>query len=155
MRILFLDFDGVISTNRAYLANGSLGITDHDERWIDPIATTMIADLCARYNYQIVVTSTWRKFGKERCTVALKRANIWMHHDWRTKEIWPKGPNSSAGSRPAEIEEWLSRNPCESYLIIDDDGFNWLPEQAERWIKTDTCNGFSTENYEQVINWNS
>ena len=148
--ILFLDFDGVISTNRAWLAQKD--IDDFYLRWIDPIAVRMIADLCAQYNFQIVIISTWRKFGKAECTTALGRANIYIHNDWRTEEIWPKGPNGSAGSRPAEIDDWLARNGNPDYLIIDDDSFNWTEEQAARWIKTDTCNGFSTENYEEVTN---
>jgi hypothetical protein len=155
MKIMFLDFDGVISTHRALIANRCKTFVHRDIDWIDPIAVKMIADLCAQFNYQIVVTSTWRKFGKQTCTEALGRANIWMHYDWCTKEIWPKGPNASAGSRPAEIEDWIARNgPVEDYLIIDDDGFNWLPEQVTRWIKTDGLNGFSTENYNEVLNRN-
>jgi hypothetical protein len=153
VKILFLDFDGVISTNRAYLANGVTGFLHRDERWIDPIAVAMIADLCTKYNYQIVVTSTWRKFGKARCTTALGRANIWMHDDWCTKDLWATA--DSKGSRPMEIDDWLGRHlECENFLILDDDGFDWTPEQADRWIRTDTLNGFSTENYEEVMNRN-
>lgn len=160
MKIMFLDFDGVISTHRALAANRYGCYADDRMRWIDPVAVGLIADLCARFNYQIVVTSTWRKFGKQVCTEALGIANIWLHHDWLTDEIWPKGPNSSAGSRPAEIEDWLDRQrgfgePVTDYVILDDDSFNWLPDQRERWIKTDGLNGFSAENYEAIVNRNA
>lgn len=156
MKIVFLDFDGVISTNRAWLAQKD--IEDFYDRWIDPVAVKMIADLCAQFGYQIVVTSTWRKFGWDVCHSALGIAEEYIHDDWRTKEIWPKGPNGSAGSRPAEIADWWDRNAHygeNEYIIVDDDSFNWTPEQAERWIKTDGLNGFSTENYEEVMNRNA
>jgi hypothetical protein len=154
VKILFLDFDGVISTNRAWLANKLLGIDDFYDRWIDPMAVAMIADICEQFDYTIVVTSTWRNFGYQHCHRALGMAAQYLHADWRTKEIWPKGPNSSAGSRPAEIADWLSRYEVEDYIIVDDDSFNWLPDQRERWVKTDQLNGITTENYEDVMNRN-
>lgn len=154
MKIIFLDFDGVISTNRAYLANMADSVLHRDEKWIDPIACTMLRRLCKQYEYTLVVTSTWRKFGKPRIQSVLTQHNLWeyVHEDWKTVEIWDKG---SRNSRPLEIEEWLSRNKCDHYLILDDDCFNWTEHQFTRWIKTDTLNGFSTQNYEAVVNANS
>jgi len=157
-KIMFLDFDGVISTSRAWVAQKH--IEDFHTRWIDPIAVGLVTEACREFGYTIVVTSTWRKFGEEACRKALGVAAQFLHDDWRTKEIWPKGPNSSAGSRPAEIEDWLKRNggfdgKFEDYIIVDDDGFNWLPDQIDRWIKTHQLDGFSTNNYEELINRNN
>jgi len=150
MKIFFLDFDGVISTNRAWIANKH--IDDFYDRWIDPLAVGMIAELCGDYGYTIVVTSTWRKFGYDNCKRALGPCAAYLHDDWRTKDLWFSG--DSKGTRPAEIDDWIARNGCDDYLILDDDGFDWTDHQRERWIKTQQLNGFSTEDYEQVMNVN-
>ena len=55
--VLFLDFDGVISTPRAKHATGE---------WIDPIATALLAKLQREQGFQIVVSSTWRHM-EQRC----------------------------------------------------------------------------------------
>ena len=149
-KILFLDFDGVISTTRAYVAQEV--IEDFYDRWIDPVAVKLIAKICSGNNYEIVVTSTWRKFGKETCVRALGRANIWLHDDWCTKDLWT---TDSKVSRPQEIDDWLGRNECDSFLVIDDDSFDWTDEQRKCWIKTDQLNGISTENYEDIMNRNN
>lgn len=156
MKIMFLDFDGVISTNRAWLAQKH--IDHHDLRWLDPIACKMVKELCEKFGYTIVVTSTWRNFGMERVAACMGMHGLWnlTHSDWRTKEIWEHG---SKATRPYEIIDWLDRQrgfgePVTDYIIVDDDGFDWTDEQAARWIRTDTTNGISTENYEAICNLN-
>lgn len=150
MRVLFLDFDGVISTNRAYLAQKH--IDNRDLRWLDPVACGLIKDLCKEFNLQIVVTSTWRKFGLDRVAACLGMHGLWKftHTDWRTKDLWAK----DGTCRPNEIRDWLARNPeCDDWLILDDDEFRWDDEQRRRWVHTHIMDGFSTDNWEQVMNY--
>lgn len=153
MKIIFLDFDGVISTNRAWIAQEH--IKHFDMRWLDPIACGLIAKLCARYDYKIVVTSTWRKYGYERVSACLSIVGLfeYLHDDWCTQDLWSSG--SSSGSRPLEIDAWLLDNSdVTDYLIIDDDSFDWTDQQRNNWIKTNQLDGFSTLDFEKVININ-
>ena len=43
-KIMFLDFDGVISTSRAWVAQKH--IEDFHTRWIDPIAVGLVTEAC-------------------------------------------------------------------------------------------------------------
>src|SRR3546814_4199734 len=61
--IAFLDFDGVISSPRAYVVQPEL---PRDHRWIDPVSCKMIAKLQSDYGFQIVISSTWRGFGRDK-----------------------------------------------------------------------------------------
>src|SRR3546814_10538871 len=100
--IAFLDFDGVISSPRAYVVQPEL---PRDHRWIDPVSCKMIAKLQSDYGFQIVISSTWRGFGRDRCAAVLAPYGLdaALHDDWRTNH-WPDG------SRPSEIDDWLERN---------------------------------------------
>src|SRR3546814_982432 len=99
--IAFLDFDGVISSPRAYVVQPEL---PRDHRWIDPVSCKMIAKLQSDYGFQIVISSTWRGFGRDRCAAVLAPYGLdaALHDDWRTNH-WPDG------SRPSEIDDWLER----------------------------------------------
>jgi hypothetical protein len=150
--IIFLDFDGVISTNRAWIAQKH--IDHHDMRWIDPIACAMLRDLCVKYDFKLVVTSTWRKFGYDRVSAVLGLHGLlnFLHDDWRTLDLWDR---ESKASRPEEIDDWLERNSWDGrpdYLILDDDGFEWTDHQRDRWVHTHQLDGFGTNDYENIIN---
>ncbi|MCK9440299.1 MAG: hypothetical protein M0Q13_02645 [Methanothrix sp.] len=57
------------------------------------------------------------------------------------------------GSLELEIEEWLKRHPFISdYIIIDDDR-DMLEKQMSHFFKvTDSCEGFSSKNFEDIFN---
>ena len=142
--IMFLDFDGVISTHRAYTANR--GMTDR-RRWIDEVATSMLMALHDRFPFKIVVSSTWRSFGQSTCSSALWLSGLskHMHDDWCTNQ-------SHDGQRPTEIDEWLSRNNVIDFVILDDDNFAWTGKQLSRLAKCDPFNGLTWEAFCRLEN---
>jgi len=133
--VLFLDFDGVISTHRAKHATGE---------WIDPIATALLAKLQREQGFQIVVSSTWRHM-EQRCKDALAPSGLLqhLHPDWRTNE-------DPEGFRPRELDEWLARNGEPDFIILDDDAFAWTGRQMPRWVQTDIYDGFLLKHYQQA-----
>lgn len=133
--IVFLDFDGVISTPRAKIATGE---------WIDPIATALLAKLQREFGFKIVISSTWRVM-QDRCLRALAPSGLVsaLHADWRTNE-------DPEGARPREIDDWLARNGEPDFLILDDDQFAWTGRQVARWIHTHIYDGFLFEHYREM-----
>lgn len=141
--VAFLDFDGVISTPRAHMANHEQ--PERDIRWIDPVACKLIARLQKQHGFKIVISSTWRGFGRDRCAAVLAPYGLaeHLHEDWQTNH-WPDG------SRPAEIDDWLERNGEPPFIIFDDDAFAWTGRQRARWVQSCCYNGFQCHNFEEA-----
>lgn len=152
--IIFLDFDGVISTTRAYM--NQTNEEDFYLRWFDPIACTFIRQICEKFNCQIVVTSTWRKMGYNDCVkIALAAHGLdkYVHSHWCTDDLWVQGMEYGT-DRPLEIQTWLAENPNEiQYLILDDDTFKWTKHQKEKWVHTCVDNGLLLTHMVQIIDY--
>lgn len=141
MRILFLDFDGVILTMRTCIADG-LG---HSGSKPDPVACSAIRRACEG-GVKIVVSSTWRKF--TRCHAKLGQAGLedFLHDDWRT--------DHTHDDRPKAIADWLAAHPeVTDYRILDDDHFLWTAEQAKRWLRCCAYNGLQWLEMEELMKW--
>lgn len=146
MRVIFLDFDGVLLTLRTAFAWGSAW----SKALPDPVLTHTLRRVC-EIGVQIVVSSSWRD-DSQMCLAKLRQANLdgFLHDDWRTVEV--NLPDFK--SRPAEIDNWLFRHKdCEDYRILDDDDWKWLPEQLPRVLKCCPNNGADAMVIEQLLQW--
>jgi hypothetical protein len=141
--VAFLDFDGVIASPRAHVAQHDQ--PERDTRWLDPIACKLVARLVGEHELTLVISSTWRSFGRERIARCLAPYGLdgALHNDWKTNE-WPDG------SRPAEIDDWLERNAHPPFIILDDDGFAWTGQQRAVWVQSCSYNAFNLSNFEQA-----
>lgn len=72
MRVIFLDFDGVILTDRA--AFGRLP-APHGCRALDPVACGAIARVCRVNDIKIIVSSDWR-YDPDKCNDILEAAGL-------------------------------------------------------------------------------
>jgi hypothetical protein len=146
MRVIFLDIDGVLCTERSHLS------TSEPRKYLmtewDVTVAKLIRNLCIEDNFQIVISSTWR-LGKNRSLLLKKLAkhNLLklLHEDSYT-------PDSHFSSRGSEIQEWLSKHgDVDLYLIIDDDN-DMLPEQTKFFIETNGEEGFGGADFMKAKN---
>lgn len=170
LRIVFLDVDGVICSMRSHFAFGDKG--GLMLAW-DVTCCQMIRRICAKNNFKIVISSTWR-YGSDKLKVLdyylalyglidhcykypdriTGAERVKVTDEWRT----PRFPYVAGKTRGLEIQNWLSRHPeVTEYLIFDDDS-DFLDEQKPFHIKTDTDEGFSSKNfmdcYAIIDKWN-
>lgn len=108
MKVIFLDYDGVIRL-------------PPDGDWVCQPASEycqarmkMLAFVCRDYDAKIVISSDWRHMESEE----VNRHNLapyltpFLHSDWRT---------TVTGRRWNEVQEWLTRHPkVGSYSILED-----------------------------------
>lgn len=141
MNILFLDYDGVVNipmwddTGKTCNYNHP-----HDGRVNHFQATQWISEFCLKYNYKIVVTSTWRLH--ENYKECLRRGGL---RD--AVEILDRTPRLLGKRRGDEIKAWLDAHPnVEHYIIIDDENAI-LDEQKDHFLQTDEYAGFTMANY--------
>lgn len=120
MKIIFLDFDGVICV-------------DWNE-WVDEFGhgfhkdyVKNLGEIIEKTGAKIVVSSTWRVSGLS------EMQKMWEMRDLpgQVIDITP----SLYTARGEEIAEYLRENPCDSYVIIDD-STDFLDEQKPFFVRT-------------------
>ncbi len=136
---IFLDIDGVLRTHKSDLEwSQILGVpiplSVYDRRF-DRKIVSYINEVVGYTRAKIVITSTWRvKHSLEELKQIFRDNGI-------TAEI--VGKTDIGLNRGEEIEQYISENEIENYVVIDDqvnDILKHIPK--ERVIKVDPIKGF-------------
>lgn len=150
MKVIFLDFDGVLNSVQSMIYNNRLkllGLTDtptHES--FCPIASSNLQYILEELpDVQVVVSSTWRKY---KTLVALQEI-------FKTNRLLPDRmigttPVSKEGYRGKEIESYLKDHPeVTDFVIIDDD--KDMEPYMNRLVKTDSRLGLTFVDAERVV----
>ena len=150
MRVLFLDFDGVLNSrsyfDRCPACDRSPGA---DHTWLDPEAVSRLNVVARESKALVVVSSAWR-IGR---TVPELQAILSARGF--SGEVIGKTPDLE-GSRNAdgwiewvprgrEIEAWMSGLPVESFAVLDDCGRDEMAPVSDRLVQTDWVYGLRDE----------
>jgi len=153
MKIIFLDFDGVICNPRHLIAMG-----DRSSSLIDPAAGGLVKKLALTTGAKIVVSSTWR-YGRSRdwigdvlSAVVPEFGQLLFSHEhyWKTPDVYT--------NRQLEIRKWIDwyesahDEMLEAYVILDDDrlhppGYDKDEDLYTHYVKTDQYDGMGWTNY--------
>ena len=152
MKIIFLDFDGVITTLKSKYK-------------LDPEALTLLGKIIEATDAKIVVSSSWRRHTLEDTIKELKDTSDFRMNGIEfpfidrivgvTDRIFGFALTNKEKHisllRGVEIREWINEHPeVNNYVILDDDS-DMLLEQKDHFVKTDTYTGLTEENVEQAI----
>lgn len=116
MKILFLDFDGVLNTQEYRDVHGSSGAG------IDRSRLSLIKSIVDATNAKIVLITSLREYwdkNPDKCDYFGKVINeVFAEYGL---EIYDKTPVSESGKREDEILDWIVTNPeIKNYVAIDD-----------------------------------
>jgi len=138
MKVIFLDFDGVITTP--------------DTKWhIGLVYVKRIKKICDVTGAKLVISSSWQRYAGINNESREERVNNWLKgilmkgyrgpikkffqdytYDMSGRFYGEYGPD-----RGADIKSWLVRNPdVTNYVIIDDED-DMLDEQLFKFVQTD------------------
>lgn len=138
MKVIFLDFDGVLNSVRYHVARHDAGLDMHEGRGrkpcLDPEAIKVLNEVCGRTDAVVVVTSTWR-LNEKRTTVSgwLRDAGfdgIVYAFTPPEKDVKAEHPELERVRRGHEIQSWLDAaavfpnhrlGPVTHFVILDDD----------------------------------
>jgi hypothetical protein len=143
VKILFLDIDGVLNSQRTAIAFGGFPheVTGHHRDRFDEVAITLIRGIVKKAGAKIVLSSSWRiampfeEIAGALCLPIIDKTP----YLYQNKE-----------TRGHEIAAWLEAHPgVESYVIVDDDS-DMLPEQKERFVHTCGFDGFRWKDAERM-----
>lgn len=154
MKIIFLDIDGVLNTNREIVELTPRGYVGLDDKLVQNLNT-----IVEKTNAKIVLTSTWKAEwnpDKEKCGMDALYL-IRKLKECGTRIIGKTYDNCTEDRffehRGEGIRAYLlGRADIESYVIIDDNVFSDFDEmQHKRLIKTDSTKGLTKEDVETAI----
>ena len=150
MKMLFLDIDGVLNTERQHEYCHSRGISNSDEYGylFDPVAVRNLAKIIEKTGADIVVSSSWKHFMSYK-----EFLDMWEYRGLPgfVTDVTPTP--AVRRNRGDEIDAWL--NECDvdcQYVIIDDlDGGNFNEHQLSRLLVVNPFNGLDEEIAERAI----
>ena len=159
-KVIFLDIDGVLNTNRWYTQMETNTPQDKYGYAFDPKAVTNLKRIVAETGADIVISSSWK------CMGLSQMEDMWEDRNLPGKIIGIT-PNSISDEmllnadidsielfhiRGEEIKEWLTKygKQVSNYAIIDDMD-NMLPEQQSHFVKTNPEVGITAEDADKII----
>ena len=156
MKVIFLDFDGVLC-NHASISAGYKARTAPEQDPYGPHADCVAAlnRIVEQAGARIVVSSTWRKCRNPNASMreTLKRWGVKSEVigvtpclESRERELWV------GVTRGTEIQRWLdtySRHPVESFVILDDD--TDMGNLKHRLVRCDNVVGLTEADADKAI----
>jgi hypothetical protein len=115
MKVLFLDFDGVLNGDAYVRRQGRFGVI------LDPEKLHLLKTIVAATGARIVLSTSWREHWEKdlaKCdsTGALINS-IFSKHGL---QIWDKTPQLRT-KRETQIKSWLDRHPeVKNFVVLDD-----------------------------------
>lgn len=144
MKVLFLDIDGVVNSDRSAFALGGYphDFTPPDLVKFDHVALGLVRRLCRDLNVQIVLSSTWRY-----------HFPVWKVAEGLDLPIFdctPMPEYCEYANRGHEVAAWLTKHPEVTSWAIVDDINAFLPGQQDRFVQTNDKYGLTLENYARL-----
>jgi hypothetical protein len=133
MRVLFLDVDGVLNSNRTVLTTGNCAHPhNYAERreMFDWTAIKLLRGLCRAGDLQVVLSSSWR-LGQSAEWIAGFGEFLGLPIIGVTPSQWAPGQ-----VRGHEIKAWLDDHVEVTHYAIVDDDCDMLPEQRTQYVQT-------------------
>ena len=161
-KILFLDVDGVLNTERQHWHCQMNGIAPIDRFGyaFDPEAVANLATILTETEAEIVISSSWKSIGLANLL------DLWEFRKLPGKII-DTTPNTISDEfllnanlddmelvpiKGMEIKEWLTNHgkQVSHYVIIDDES-GMLPEQQQHFVQTNPQFGITKRDVERTI----
>lgn len=150
VKIIFLDFDGVMDTSYYDLILHKNGLSGNDSFGVvfDPNCVRNLKEIIDRTGADIVVSSSWKHFMTYKDFL-----DMWEYRGLPgfVTDVTPTPPIRR--NRGDEIDAWLEdcREECR-YAIIDDfDGSNFNPHQIEHLFVVNPYWGLDEDTAKRVV----
>ena len=131
MKIIFLDFDGVLNSERYFRSYGAEGLALNSEN------LCFLKEIVVATGAKIVLSTSWREHWEKddsKCSaMGVEMNEIFKKYEM---EIFDKTPFSCI-SREQDIEDWLMAHPDTQAFVVLDDRFLDSPIIRGHFVKTD------------------
>jgi hypothetical protein len=148
LRLLFLDFDGVLNSRKYFNQRGPRTQPEDD---IDPATIELVNEIIRQTGASIVVSSTWRRlFDPDWITAMLERKGLWARIVGSTPYVRPRRFSETI-MRGQEIATFIDSFPRQiaSFSILDDG--NDMLSLTHRLARTDSADGLTCSEVTKAI----
>lgn len=164
MKVIFLDFDGVLNPTHYMMclgkmwreSNGLIKSQDEFGHLFFHQNIDALDHILENTDAKIVVSSTWRMSGKKVIEDLFRDRG--MKKAWSlfldiTPDHAQPQPNGLwlSDERGAEIQAWLDAHPEVTNYVIIDDNSDMLPIQMNNFVKVNQWYGLTMEDAEKAI----
>lgn len=129
MKVIFLDFDGVLNSEKYVGACGHCGVI------LDPSRMALLKRIVDATGAKIVLSTSWREHWDKNIenadSIGKEIDNVFRRHGLT---IWDKTDVYSR--REVEIEMWLALHPETEAFVVLDDRFLDSPVIRGHFVKT-------------------
>jgi hypothetical protein len=156
MRVLFLDFDGVLNTRPFLLAlfdsnRADPEVAAYQDRatsQIDPEKVALLNQIIEATHCTVVVSSSWRHYHNRHELQAILSFHGFAGYVWG---VTPHNPELYERPRGLEIQEWIdgAPEPVSHFVILDDD--DDMVHLKHRLVHTHVETGLTQEHVDRAI----
>lgn len=143
MKVIFLDFDGVLNFAEYFQSK------EIDMPFLDDGCMNNLERIVNETGAEIVLTTTWREYwDRKKCEIQGEEINrIFSKYGM---SIYDKTPDVCFFDRGAEISLWLLENEDDvSFVVIDDMDIEGIPSRYV--VKTDERQGLTLADAQKAI----
>ena len=140
MKLIFLDIDGVLNNSRtnSRSPDGYIGISDN--------LTKRLKKIIEATNAKVVLTSDWKDYSSVRDKAYMRKKLVRFNAlpIGQIKDEWQR--------RGAGINVYLKDHKCESFVILDDNEFDFQEENLLQYtILTNPIVGLTDDDVNNAI----
>ena len=153
MKYIFLDFDGVLNTEKhqEFLRFNNQNTFDNYGPIFDPSAVECLSLLVSSVpNSSIVIISSWKFEGLDKMQNLWKDRSLPGNLAGISPNLVPESIEDLYAGKGREVRAWLTKNPCSGYVILDDVP-DFLPEQEKHYIEINPKVGLTPHIVKQAI----
>lgn len=147
MKYIFIDFDGVLNTEKhqAFLRTHGKNTCDCFGPIFDPEAIECLRAIVSQVtDCRIVIISSWKFEGEDRMFQLWKDRNLPGALSGITPTLIPMSMDDLYAGKGREIKSWLAKKPASNYVILDDVP-DFLSEQMPHYIEINPVVGITPE----------
>ncbi len=141
MKVLFLDFDGVLNDTTFIDLTEDL----FSAQQIDPRAVALLNEIVRATGAKVVVTSSWRRVHRDLVLSEILRSRGFEGELLGSTPSFQISPDGIPKVRGDEIQAWLdaSSEPVETFAVLDDDAD--MVHLEHHLARTDATRGLQAE----------
>lgn len=148
MKVIFLDIDGVLNSNRSCVALGGFPFPGKhkDRSWhlFDDVAVGLLRRVAKVSGAVCVLSSSWR-LGMDTDELRDLGARLGVSIIGKTRDTYGSEP------RGEQIQDWLRDHPEVTLYAILDDSSDMLEQQMPYFVRTLHSDGLSYQNHLDAI----
>jgi len=160
MKVIFLDFDGVLNSSKWFAANKqriteSTSLLTRGRAELDPESIQRVLSIIAATGAAVVISSSWRNL-HTMAEISEMLPELAVHFVDKTPDLNKIDSDRDIGCwRGHEIAFWIQEfekknGQLDSFLILDDDS-DMLPHQKTNFVQTNWEVGILDTHVEQAI----